>query len=56
MYLLFAFVLKLKKRQIKGIWIKEQRLAITKRYYEEHISVGSLANEYDAVRGRCRVE
>ena len=46
---------KLKKGQIKRIWTKEQKLAIIKRYYEEHISAGSLAKEYDADKGMiCR--
>lgn len=62
MYLLFCFcvkiimeVIKLKKGQTKRIWTKEQKLAIIKRYYEEHISAGSLAKEYDADKGMiCR--
>lgn len=46
---------KLKKGQIKRIWTKEQKLAIIKRYYEEHISADSLAKEYDADKGMiCR--
>ena len=55
MYLLFSFCVKiiaevfmLKKGQAKRIWTKEQKLAIIKRYYKEHISAGSLAKEYDA--------
>ena len=58
MYLLFCFCVKiveevfmLKKRQSKRIWTKEQKLAIIKRYYEEHISADSLAKEYDADKG-----
>ena len=31
-------VFDLKKGQIKRMWTKEQKLAIIKRYYEEHIS------------------
>ena len=62
MYLLFCFcdkiimeVFDLKKGQIKRIWTKEQKLSIIKRYYEEHISAGSLAKEYDADKGMiCR--
>ena len=62
MYLLFCFcatiiveVFKLKKGQTKRNWTKEQKLAIIKRYYEEHISAGSLAKEYDADKGMlCR--
>ncbi len=58
MYLLFCFcdkiivvVFELKKGQTKRIWTKEQKLAIIKRYYEEHISSGSLAKEYVADKG-----
>ena len=58
MYLLFCFcdkiiveVFELKKGQIKRIWTKEQKLAIIKRYYEEHISAGSLAKEYVTDKG-----
>ena len=62
MYLLFSFCVKiimevfeLKKGQTKRIWTKEQKLAIIKRYYEEHISAGSLAKEYDADKSMiCR--
>ena len=57
MYLLFCFcvkiimeVIKLKKGQTKRIWTKEQKLAIIKRYYEEHISAGSLAKEWTIVK------
>lgn len=46
---------ELKKGQTKRIWTKEQKLAIIKRYYEEHISAGSLAKEYVADKGMiCR--
>ena len=55
MYLLFCFcakitmkVFKVKNGQTKRIWGKEQKLAIIKRYYEDHISAGSLVKEYDA--------
>ncbi len=58
MYLLFCFcvkivmgVINLKKGQVKRIWTKEQKIAIIRRYYEEHISAGSLAREYDADKG-----
>ena len=62
MYLLFCFcdkiimeVFELKKGQKKRIWTKEQKLAIIKRYYEEHISAGSLAEEYEADKSMiCR--
>lgn len=62
MYLLFCLcdkiiveVFELKKGQTKRIWTKEQKLAIIKRYYEEHISAGSLAKEYAADKGMiCR--
>ena len=48
-------VFKLRKGQTKRNWTKEQKLAIIKRYYEEHISAGSLAKEYDADKGMiCR--
>ena len=45
----------LKKGQTKRIWTKEQKLAIIKRYYEEHISAGSLAKEYDADKSNERL-
>ena len=46
---------KLKKGQTKRIWTKEQKLAIIKRYYDQHISAGSLAKEYDADKSMiCR--
>ena len=62
MYLLFCFcdkiimeVFELKKGQKKRIWTKEQKLAIIKRYYEEHVSAGSLAEEYEADKSMiCR--
>ena len=62
MYLLFCLcdkiiveVFELKKGQTKRIWTKEQKLAIIKRYYEEHISAGSLSKEYAADKGMiCR--
>ena len=62
MYLLFCFcdkiivvAFELKKGQTKRIWTKEQKLAIIKKYYEEHISAGSLAKEYVADKGMiCR--
>ena len=62
MYLLFCFcdkiimeVFDLKKGQKKRIWTKEQKLAIIKRYYEEHVSAGSLAEEYEADKSMiCR--
>ena len=45
----------MRKGQTKRNWTKEQKLAIIKRYYEEHISAGSLAKEYDADKGMiCR--
>ena len=45
----------MKKGQTKRIWTKEHKLAIIKRYYEEHISAGSLAKEYNADKGMiCR--
>jgi len=45
----------LKKGQKKRIWTKEQKLAIIKRYYEEHLSAGSLAEEYEADKSMiCR--
>ena len=48
-------VFELKKGQTKRIWTKEQKLAIIKRYYEEHISAGSLAKDYDADKSMiCR--
>ena len=48
-------VFELKKGQKKRIWTKEQKLAIIKRYYEEHISAGSLAEEYEADKSMiCR--
>ncbi len=62
MYLLFCFCVKiivevfdLKKGQTKRTWTKEQKLAIIKRYYEEHISAGTLAKEHNADKGMiCR--
>ena len=48
-------VFELKKGQKKRIWTKEQKLAIIKRYYEEHVSAGSLAEEYEADKSMiCR--
>ena len=45
----------LKKGQTKRIWTKEQKLSIIKRYYEEHVSAGTLAKEYNADKGMiCR--
>jgi len=45
----------LKKGQKKRIWTKEQKLAIIKRYYEEHVSAASLAEEYEADKSMiCR--
>ena len=45
----------LKKGQTKRIWTKEQKLSIVKRYYEEHVSAGTLAKEYNADKGMiCR--
>ncbi len=52
---IIVVVFELKKGQTKRIWTKEQKLAIIKRYYEEHISAGSLAKEYVADKGMiCR--
>lgn len=46
---------QLKKGQKKQIWPKEQKLTIIKRYYEEHLSAGSLAKEYNADKSMiCR--
>lgn len=46
---------QLKKGQKKQIWTKEQKLAIIKKYYEEHLSAGSLAKEYNADKSMiCR--
>lgn len=46
---------QLKKGQKKQIWTKEQKLTIIKRYYEEHLSAGSLAKEYNADKSMiCR--
>ena len=48
-------VFQLKKGQKKQIWPKEQKLTIIKRYYEEHLSAGSLAKEYNADKSMiCR--
>lgn len=48
-------VFQLKKGQKKQIWTKEQKLAIIKKYYEEHLSAGSLAKEYNADKSMiCR--
>jgi len=48
-------VFELKKGQKKRIWTKEQKLAIIKRYYEEHVSAASLAEEYEADKSMiCR--
>ena len=45
----------MKKGQKKRIWPKEQKLAIIKKYYEEHLSAGSLAKEYNADKSMiCR--
>ena len=46
---------QLKKGQKKQLWTKEQKLTIIKRYYEEHLSAGSLAKEYNADKSMiCR--
>lgn len=48
-------VFQLKKGKKKQIWTKEQKLAIIKKYYEEHLSAGSLAKEYNADKSMiCR--
>ena len=48
-------VFQLKKGQKKQLWTKEQKLTIIKRYYEEHLSAGSLAKEYNADKSMiCR--
>ena len=48
-------VFQLKKGQKKQLWTKEQKLAIIKKYYEEHLSAGSLAKEYNADKSMiCR--
>ena len=48
-------VFQLKKGQKKQIWTKEQKLAIIKKHYEEHLSAGSLAKEYNADKSMiCR--
>ena len=45
----------LRKGQTKRIWTKEQKLSIIKRYYEEHVSAGTLAKEHNADKGMvCR--
>ena len=46
---------EMKKGETKRIWTKEQKVAIIKRYYKEHISAGALAKEYDADKSMiCR--
>ena len=48
-------VFELKKGQTKRIWTKEQKLSIIKRYYEDHVSAGTIAKEHNADKGMiCR--
>ena len=48
-------VIKVRKGQIKRLWIPEQKLEIVHKHLDEHISVRTLEKEYTADRSMiCR--